>query len=487
MRKRFEQQMRIGQLPISELQINPKSTNAMDQLITALKEIYCNSKYNERIYIILEELLEEKSKSNGRPGMDLWVIFVLAQVRLCMNYSYDMLHHQANNDYRLRYLLGLETDKYWPAERTEYAYQQIYDNVSCITDEMLVKINTVIVEFGHNEVFKKKENTALRLKTDSFVVESNVHFPTDYNLLWDCNRKCLDMIDKFQERHPSMTGWRKIKLWRRDLKSHMRELGRVSNGGGKQKEERLKETAGKYISKSKLLLEKLNEALPTLPATDITDLVIYYSLVRYMELMKKHIDLVERRIIKGEQIPHEEKMFSIFETYTEWIKKGKLRPSVELGKKVNITTDQWGLILDYQIMNHQQDKDIVIELSDRILNKFEVTSWSFDKGYWNAENRDLLRLYIDDVIMPKLGKLSGKDAEIENSRLFKKQKNKHSAVESNINELEHRGLDRCPDKGEHHFNSYIGLAVCAYNLKKIGRAILKAREKEEEELSGKAA
>ena len=202
--------------------------------------------------------------------------------------------------------------------------------------------------------------------------------------------------------------------------------------------------------------------------------------------MKKHIDLVERRIIKGEQIPHEEKMFSIFEPYTEWIKKGKLQPSVELGKKLAITTDQWGLIVDYQIMNHQQDRDIVIDLSDRILGKHNVTSWSFDKGYWDATNRDILRLSVKDVIMPKLGKVSGKDADIENSRIFKRLKNKHSAVESNINELEHRGLDRCPDKGEHHFKSYIGLAVCAYNLKKIGRAILKERDKEEE-LSGKAA
>ena len=478
--------MQIGQILISDISVNPKSKNALEQLIVALKEIYNNPAYNKKIFTILEELLNGKDKNNGRPGMDMWVIFVLAQVRLCMNYSYVDLHHQANNDYLLRCLLGIENDGYFPFTRVEYAYQQIYDNVSLVNDEMLVKINDVIVEFGHNEVFKKKESTALRLKTDSFVVESNVHFPTDYNLLWDCIRKSLDMIEKLMERHPLMTGWRKRKSWSRELKSLMRELGRISSGGGKQKEERLKSKAGDYISKSTLLYEKLSEAIPTLPMTDFTDLAIIISLEHYMKLMKKHVDLVERRIIKGEQIPHEEKMFSIFEPYTEWITKGKLRPSVELGKKLAITTDQWGLILDYQIMNQQQDRDIVINLSDRVLDKHDVTSWSFDKGYWDATNRDLLRLRVKDVIMPKLGKVSGKDAEIEGSRLFKRLKNKHSAVESNINELEHRGLDRCPDKGESHFNSYIGLAVCAYNLKKIGRAILKEQDKTEE-LSGKAA
>ena len=52
-------------------------------------------------------------------------------------------------------------------------------------------------------------------------------------------------------------------------------------------------------------------------------------------------------------------MFSIFEDYTEWVTKGKMRPNVELGKKVSITTDQFNLIVDYQIMEHQSDSEIV--------------------------------------------------------------------------------------------------------------------------------
>ena len=483
MRKRFEQQLQIGQFPISEIQINPKSHNALEQLVAALKKLYCDKKYNERVFSVLEEMLEGKDRNNGRPGMNLWTIFVLAQVRLCLNCGYDMLHHQANNDYLLRCLLGVERAGF---DRIEFEYQQIYDNVSRLSDTMLKDLNDIIVEFGQKEVFKKKGNTALHLKTDSFVVESNVHFPTDYNLLWDCIRKSLDMIGKIEKRHSSYTGWRKRKSWYRDLKSLMRELGRVSKSGGKQKEERLQETARQYLNKSVLLLDKLKQSVNSLPLTDETDMFIIISLEYYMTLMEKHIDLVERRILKGEQIPHEEKMFSIFEPYTEWITKGKLRPSVELGKKLGITSDQWGLIVDYQIMTLQQDRDVVIGLVERLLEKFNITSWSFDKGYWNAENRDLLSLYIKDVVMPKLGRLSGKDAALENSPVFKRLKNKHSAIESNINELEHRGLDRCPDRGESHFKTYISLGICAYNLKKIGCAILKEQCKAKK-LCSKAA
>jgi IS5 family transposase len=70
------------------------------------------------------------------------------------------------------------------------------------------------------------------------------------------------------------------------------------------------------------------------------------ALDHYKKLIIKHIDLLDRRIIQGEKIPHEEKLFSIFEPYTERVNKGKRRPSVELGKKVSITTDQFHLIVD---------------------------------------------------------------------------------------------------------------------------------------------
>lgn len=80
--------------------------------------------------------------------------------------------------------------------------------------------------------------------------------------------------------------------------------------------------------------------------------------------------------------------------------------------------------------------------------------------------------------MRKMGKLTMSEKEEESQAKFKKLCNKHSAVESNINELEHRGLDRCPDKGYEHFKRYLGLGICAYNLHKIGAELLRIeREK----------
>ena len=478
MRKRFELQLNIGQTPISEIYINPKSKNALDQLIAALKEIYCNKEYNDKIFNIIEHHLPKTDRNNGRPGMNLWTIFVLAQVRLCLGLDYDMLHNLSNNHTLLRKLLGIS--EIFGEEPVVFEYQNIYDNVTLLTDAMLTEINDVIVEFGHKEVFKKKETAALRLKTDSFVVESNVHFPTDYNLLWDCARKCLDTVRIFRRKYPYLEGWRKMKNWRSELKGLMRKVGRISKGGGKNKQEKLQKATRSYLEKNRLLLLKLVTEKGHFPLNTISDLRAHYALENYMKLLYKHIDLVERRMIKGESIPHSEKMMSIFEIYTEWIVKGKTRPSVELGKNVSVTSDQFDLILYHKVMDNERDRDIVIETADRMLNKYKpIDSMSFDKGHWNSENRVVLELEIPRVVLPKLGKRTVKEKEIEESKIFKHLKNKHSAIESNINELEHRGLDRCPDRGYPHFKTYIALGICAYNLKKIGKKILENRLKEQ--------
>lgn len=409
--------------------------------------------------------------------MNLWQIFVLSQVRLCQNISYDDLHHIANYDSLTRQILGVESE--FGADKQEFGYQSIIDNVGLLNDETVKELNAIIVEFGH-EVLKKKEVAALCLKTDSFVVENNVHFPTDYNLLWDSARKSIDMVTKqtkLQKKH-NLSGWRKIKNWRSDLKNKMRALGKASASGGKGKEDRVKQCAKSYLTKAKALYAKLETDKESFPQTDIIDAVIILELERFMQLLHKHIDLLERRVIKGEEIPHEEKMFSIFEQYTEWVTKGKMRPNVELGKKLAITTDQFNLIVDYHIMDHESDSEMVPGLVGRILSDYQVKSWSFDKGFWNKTNKELLSKATKTLVLPKKEKCNKAEKEEEHKPSFIKLRNKHSAVESNINELEHRGLNRCPDKGYEHFKRYIGLAVCSFNLKRIGERIISQQRHE---------
>jgi len=147
MRNRFEQQLAFGQLPISEIKLPVKSKSPVDELVAALKELYCNQEYNEKIFNLLEKYITSGKKKTGRKGMDLWCIFVLAQIRLCLNTSYDMVYNLANNHRTLRQVMGVERS--FGYEPIEFEYQQIYDNVSLLSDELIAGLNEIILDFGH--------------------------------------------------------------------------------------------------------------------------------------------------------------------------------------------------------------------------------------------------------------------------------------------------------------------------------------------------
>lgn len=264
-------------------------------------------------------------------------------------------------------------------------------------------------------------------------------------------------------------------------------MGVVSGSGGKNKEERLQSCTEDYLKKATTFKDKLVDDKDNFPEKDTLDIFKKIDLEAFIGLLKKHIDLVDRRILQKQEIPHQEKLFSIFEQYTEWINKGKKHPSVELGKKVSITTDQYGLIVDSYLMEKESDSQIVVSTAARILEKFKVISWSFDKGYWHKDNKVFLQGKIPQVIMPKKGKPNKVEQEEQQTKVFKKLRNKHSAVESNINELEYCGLDRCPDKGLHAFKRYVSVGVTAYNLKRIGREMLAQERLKEKKRKQKLA
>ena len=153
MRKRFEQQYTIGLKRIEDTEINSKSRDALPKLIAALKELYTNEKYNKQLFSVLEKKIILPKQKTGRKGMNLWQIFVLAQIRMSLNISYDSLHNLADYHENIRQILGIETE--WGVEKVKLKYQNIVDNVKLLDDNTVKELNGVIVQTGH-DVFKKK-------------------------------------------------------------------------------------------------------------------------------------------------------------------------------------------------------------------------------------------------------------------------------------------------------------------------------------------
>jgi hypothetical protein len=314
----------------------------------------------------------------------------------------------------------------------------------------------------------------LAVKLDTYVLETNVHFPTDLNLLWDAQRKCLDAVEALIGRLP---GWRKAADWRGKLKGQMRQVSKVCQGGGAKKEERVEGAARDYLKASYIFEAKVFESLMALreQALSVWELSQEIALDYFHSEVVRHIDLVERRLLRGETIPHAEKVFSLFEPHTEWIAKGKLRPAVELGHRLLVATDQHGLIVDYQVLEGTSEVDALVPVADRLLGRYgadQVASLSTDQGFSRAEDRELLALYIPQVVVPKRGKLGAADQARESQRQFRALRHQHSAIESDIHGLEHHGLNRCPDKGLRGYKRYVGFGVLAFNLHRIGARVL---------------
>ncbi|MDZ7691433.1 MAG: transposase [Balneolaceae bacterium] len=153
------------------------------------------------------------------------------------------------------------------------------------------------------------------------------------------------------------------------------------------------------------------------------------------------------------------------------IKKGKRRPSVEFGKNLAVTSDSCHLIVDWELAEGRPDSELIEEVAERLDQKYHLQSLSVDKGFSSRSVKANLEAFIPEVIMPKKGRRTKAERAAETAPAFRRLKNAHNAVESNINELEHRGLDRCPNRTRAGFDRYVGLAITAYNLHKIGREL----------------
>ncbi len=270
----------------------------------------------------------------------------------------------------------------------------------------------------------------------------------------------------------------------------MRQLQQAGRGG-RNRQQRQQKAARKFTNKAYELLQKITEDIGQVEQACLEPVqLLRLEQIRYfLKMLDKHIDLLQRRVLKEETIFHEEKVFSLFEPHTEWIAKGKMRPPVELGHRILVTTDQRSLVLDYKVMEKSRDNQEINPLVERLIKRYgngAIQSLSMDKGFSDMSKLPELQDLIPVVVMPKKGRRNQAEDERETSKQFKSLKRRHAAVESNINALEHHGLNRCPDKGLSGFKRYVGMGVLAYNLHRIGRALLE-KQRQAAEPPAKAA
>src|SRR5664280_379487 len=311
MRHTFQSQPDLQITPIEKIRLPIQSRDELPPLLAGLQWVWMHPTLKADIFALLEAKILAGKQATGRTGMDLWQILVLGVVRLGLDADWDRLEHIANYDALVRQMLGVPATP-WGEEAKIFGHQTLRDNVALLDDELLRQINARIAAAGR-EVFAKKGGAplaALEVKVDTYVLETDVHFPTDLNLLWDAGRKCVDLIEKYRRQFGyALPGWRKAKAWRRQLKSCERIASQIVYRGGPNKEARVKRAVRDYLAVGRELSAKVHASLLDLCDQPV-DMAHWEALEYFHRMLDKHLDLVQRRLLQ-------EKVFSLFEPHTE--------------------------------------------------------------------------------------------------------------------------------------------------------------------------
>jgi DNA-binding FrmR family transcriptional regulator len=236
-----------------------------------------------------------------------------------------------------------------------------------------------------------------------------------------------------------------------------------------------------YLEQAQVYLDRARDTRRKLQHIVLAEIFLG-ELDEFMRHAKRQIDQVDRRVLQGQTIPHEEKVFSLFQPHTEWISKGKAGVPVELGLRVCVVEDQHRFILNHQVMEGTTDDAIAVPIVEETKQRFGILhSVSMDKGFHSKDNQFKLKEIVNVVVIPRKGRLSVVDRAIESEAEFVRLRQQHSAVESAINALEQHGLDVCPDHGIVGFKRYVALAVVARNVQRLGAAL---RQQEAERIRG---
>ena len=473
-RKHYQSQHRFDASPIAEVELNLECRDEIVPILAALQFLYTNNQLrNKAVKLVAADLNEDSRRDVGRPGMDDWHVIVLAAVRLGCNLDYDKLQDQVENHRSLRRIMGIGD---WQ-DANEFTFRRIRDTLCKLTPKTIEKLNQVIVSAGHEIAPEAAES----VRADSFVVETNIHYPTESSLIFDGVRKfvplCADLAATLD-----IEGWRQSDHLTRKIKKLKQNIGRIAASKSPTKKDALQSLYGDLLARTEQLLTRADELINTAKSESSSTAFVSQiaAIQRWIELTRQVCGTAHRRVILGESVPNSEKLFSLFETHTQLYRRGKAGQPNQYGRLVLVYEDGAGFISHYHLMDRDhKDQDVVVEQTQVAQRKHsgQIETASFDRGFHSDENESALQEIVDDVcVLPRAPRQYAERLK-NGSVKFHQTRLRHSGVESAIGALQRgNGLKRCRDRSEIGFERYFGLAVLGRNIHTLGKLLLAARD-----------
>jgi IS5 family transposase len=476
MRLAYQEQPRLDCPSVAAVPLNPNCRDEIIPILRALQHVYEQTPLRRGILeLIGNDVNPDSSPDRGREGLSYWTIMVLAAVRLGCDFDYDKLQDLAEQHRTLRLIMGIGD---WD-DHTDFDWRRIRDNLCLLRPPTLEKINHLIVAAGH----KLAPAAIATVRGDTFVVETNIHYPTESTLIEDGLGKVVTLAAALAEAH-DLPGWRQHQHLLQNVKDIVRHISRAARAKG-QGADRVKPGYQRLLAVAEDLLQRARQLLLSLHFQD-KDLGIDWlgtgldgpceKLWHYLQLTEKVCSTARRRVLLGEAVPNEEKIFSIFEPHTELIKRGKQPNPIQYGHKVLVIEDAVGFICHYAVVaNGVLDQDVLVpamtELQQRVGGKIERAS--FDRAFHTPENQEKLATIVSHPCIPRKGQISGRKQQEEATVEFRQARQSHPGVESAIGALQSgNGQERCRDKSKLGYERYVGLGILGRNLQVLGKLLL---------------
>lgn len=473
MRNAYSSQLRLDCQPIEQLRLNLDCRDEIIPILEALKHVFCQSELRDQLIQLVADDVNESTRDDvGREGLDYWQIVVLATVRLGCNVDYDKLQDLCENHRALRCLLVVGD---W--DQTSFGSRRIRDTLCLLTPETIQQMNHLIVTYGQ----QLHGTAAAKVRVDSFVIETDIHYPTESRLIGDGLRKVIPLCAEIALLLGE-PGWRQARHLKKKTKQLVREVARISVSKSPQVKATLNTAYGKLLDHASHVLDRakvLEKQVQTAASSrSATSKITFLSeqLTHWIALTVQVCDTAYRRTQLGEQVPNDEKLFSLFETHTQLYRRGKASQPNQFGRLALIFEDGAGFISHYHLMSREATDESVVCEQTRIAQERhcgQIQDASFDRGFYSHDNERELQQIVDNPCLPPRHRNQYADCMKDASIRFLRARQSHPGVESAIGALQSgNGLKRCRDKTERGFDRYLGLAILGRNLHVLGKLLI---------------
>jgi IS5 family transposase len=409
-----------------------------------------------------------KKPGSGRRGLTPQQILRALVLMRVKNWDYRELRERIADGLMLRQF----ADFYCARVPKHDAFQRGFIR---LTPQTLKAVNDLVVQAAVD--LGLEDGTKLRV--DTTVVQTDIHHPTDNTLLWDVVRVVTRLVGRLGK----LLELRRIKGFRDRTRSARRRMYEIQRMTTRQRHEEQTGTyreligiAEEIVESARMVLEKTSKTRGKDMLADMAIEEIRKDIEHYCGLGSHVIDQARRRVLKGEQVPNAEKIYSIFEPHTDLIKRGKVRTPIEFGHKVFLAESAQGLITQYEVLKGNPSDEV--HVGDRHMEAFGRVPqlYGSDRGFFSEQN--LASCKHDGVkvvcIPQRGGKKTAEREAYEKSADFKQGQRFRAGIEGRISVLfRGRGMKRCLAEGRDRFELWVAAAVLANNLMKIAALLTK--------------